>query len=160
MKKKAAEGKCDRQKSLTGSQLVPLLICNMFVDWEGGTVITVNIYMYLPQYVPKTVSGALHDKNLLIISTTIWSWILLLPLFYRWWNFTHICIASKWWRQDSNPDRLAPKLCCNLPHNSDELPGQGVLVLADFPCQQLSLIFCSVCTSEWIIIISLAKGSP
>lgn len=47
-----------------------------------------------------------------------------------------------------------------LPRDFDKQPRLGVPVLADFPCQQLSLMFHTVRTSEWIIVMSLVKYGP
>lgn len=76
------------KKSPAENPLAHVFICNVDVGWEEGQ-------RHSTDQVPETIPSALHDKNLLIVSTTIRSISLVLPLFYRWQNLTDICIASK-----------------------------------------------------------------
>lgn len=76
------------KKSPADNPLAHVFICNVDVGWEEGQ-------WHSTDQVPETIPSALHEKNLLIVSTSIGSISLVLPLFYRWQNLTNICIASK-----------------------------------------------------------------
>ena len=142
IKNKAAEGKCGRVRRDPQEATSPFsrLYCTADI-----TIVVRCMPRQQPQlsftrtyYMPDVIPGALHDKILLIIST-VWSWILLPPSFYRGWNCAHICTASKWWG-GFKPSQSSPRACSSLAHDSDRQSRLGVPVLADFPWQQLSLI--------------------